>query len=125
MVERLCTRYGTPLTPEPTPAALPAPEGGGGAAAAPLALHAFPGLEQLASAAEEDLRADGFGYRAKYIVGSAAQLLAKPGGGEAWLHALREAPFGGEGRRRSKRFLIAEPPQDTTQQTRAMSVPDS
>lgn len=109
MVERLCTQYGTPLVPlAPTPTAAnasssPAAEGGDVAAAAEgggegkpaaeLALHTFPTLEQLAAATEEELRADGFGYRAKYVTGSVAQLLGKPGGGASWLMGLRDVPF--------------------------------
>lgn len=34
--------------------------------------------------------------RAKFICGSVEQLLAKPGGGAAWLRALREVPYEGE-----------------------------
>lgn len=80
MVERLCRRYGTPLLPaaeDVGPACLaggvstPAAAGEGAAAAAGgsgkqapgLELYAFPTLEQLAAATEEELRADGFGYR--------------------------------------------------------------
>ena len=55
-----------------------------------LSFFAFPTLEQLAAATEVDLRADGFGYRAKYITGSVQQLLEKPEGGAAWLQALRK-----------------------------------
>jgi N-glycosylase/DNA lyase len=55
-----------------------------------LSFFAFPTLEQLAAATEADLRADGFGYRAKYITGSMQQLLAKPEGGAAWLRTLRK-----------------------------------
>ena len=100
MVERLCRQYGTPLL-------LGQPGGGGegeegqhaqgdgaaAAAAAPLALHAFPTIEQLGAATEEELRDAGFGYRAKFVTGSAAALAAKPGGGEAWLLGLREASY--------------------------------
>lgn len=32
-------------------------------------------------------------YRAKFIVGSVALLLAKPEGGETWLLGLRQQPF--------------------------------
>lgn len=56
----------------------------------PAAYFAFPTLQQLAAATEEDLRGAGFGYRAKFITGSVAQLLAQPGGGEAWLLGLRQ-----------------------------------
>jgi hypothetical protein len=55
--------------------------------------YCFPTLDQLASATEAALRADGFGYRAKFIVGSVQQLLEKPGGGAAWLLGLREKPY--------------------------------
>ncbi len=80
MVERLCRRYGTPLLPAAQEAGLATTAGApgaaeavdGGAAAAGggsgkqqpgLELYAFPTLEQLAAATEEELRADGFGYR--------------------------------------------------------------
>ncbi len=57
-------------------------------------MHQLLTLEQTgAGATETALRAEGFGYRAKFIVGTVAQLLEKPGGGLAWLHALRAAPF--------------------------------
>ncbi|KAK9840843.1 hypothetical protein WJX81_008508 [Elliptochloris bilobata] len=56
--------------------------------------HAFPTLDQLAQATEEDLRAAGFGYRAKYVVNAAAELKKKPGGGASWLRGLREVPYG-------------------------------
>ncbi|WIA29588.1 hypothetical protein OEZ86_012079 [Tetradesmus obliquus] len=48
---------------------------------------------QLSAATEEALRAAGFGYRAKFIVGSVQQLLSQPGGGEAWLLGLRDKPY--------------------------------
>ncbi|PSC71264.1 N-glycosylase DNA lyase [Micractinium conductrix] len=107
MVERLCRNYGTRLHLLPGAAA----EGGvqegeepggkgeavaagaGGKPAPPLELFAFPTLEQLAAASEEALRADGYGYRAKFITGSVAALLAKPQGGDAWLRGLRDVPF--------------------------------
>lgn len=40
----------------------------------------FPTVEQLQTATEAELRTAGFGYRARYIVGSAALLAAQPGG---------------------------------------------
>mmetsp|Transcript_6570 Transcript_6570/g.21916 ORF Transcript_6570/g.21916 Transcript_6570/m.21916 type:complete len:374 (+) Transcript_6570:95-1216(+) len=83
MVERLCSEYGTPL-------GTAAPPSG---AAEPRAYYAFPTLEQLSSASDERLRELGFGYRAKYIVGASAALLAKEGGGHEWLLALRTAPY--------------------------------
>ena len=55
--------------------------------------YAFPTLEQLTDASEEDLRATGFGYRARYVVQTVAQLRAQPGGGAAWLHGLRDVPY--------------------------------
>ncbi|GAB4821909.1 hypothetical protein N2152v2_008955 [Parachlorella kessleri] len=54
---------------------------------------AFPTLDQLSEATEEALREDGFGYRAKFIVGSVAALREKPWGGAAWLHGLRSVPY--------------------------------
>ncbi|KAK9811639.1 hypothetical protein WJX72_007467 [[Myrmecia] bisecta] len=59
-----------------------------------LAFCAFPTLEQLSKATEADLRANGFGYRAKFILGSVAALLEKPGGGCTWLRRLRTVPDG-------------------------------
>ncbi|GIL92014.1 hypothetical protein Vretimale_18518 [Volvox reticuliferus] len=55
-----------------------------------LSFYAFPTLEQLSKATEEELRAAGFGYRARFIVGATQALLAKPGGGRAWLLGLRQ-----------------------------------
>ncbi|XP_015932595.1 N-glycosylase/DNA lyase OGG1 [Arachis duranensis] len=52
--------------------------------------HAFPTLEQLSLVSEEQLRKAGFGYRAKYIVGTVSALRLKPEGGEEWLRSLRE-----------------------------------
>eukprot|EP00775_Hariotina_reticulata_P014646 gene14646-14794_t len=49
--------------------------------------------QQLAAATEAALREDGFGYRAKFIVGSVQQLLEKPEGGAAWLLGLRQKPY--------------------------------
>ena len=49
--------------------------------------YAFPSFEQLASATEEELRAKGFGYRAKFIVGTVKQV--QQDGGTPWLHALQ------------------------------------
>ncbi|KAL6748234.1 DNA glycosylase [Haematococcus lacustris] len=51
---------------------------------------AFPTLQQLAQATEQELRGAGFGYRARFIVGSVAALQAKPEGGQAWLLGLRQ-----------------------------------
>ncbi|XP_059280276.1 N-glycosylase/DNA lyase OGG1 [Lycium ferocissimum] len=52
--------------------------------------YEFPSLERLAMVSEQDLRAAGFGYRAKYIVGTVEALKSKPGGGTEWLAALRK-----------------------------------
>ncbi|KAE9587198.1 putative DNA-(apurinic or apyrimidinic site) lyase [Lupinus albus] len=52
--------------------------------------HAFPTLEQLSLVSEEDLRKAGFGYRAKYIIGTVNALQSKTGGGEEWLRSLRK-----------------------------------
>ena len=85
MVERLCTDYGTRL-------ACAASLGGEGDQPS-RPYHAFPTLDQLAAASEADLRAAGFGYRAKYVAGTVGTLAAKPGGGDAWLLSLREAAY--------------------------------
>ncbi|XP_043704753.1 N-glycosylase/DNA lyase OGG1 isoform X2 [Telopea speciosissima] len=55
-----------------------------------LEFHEFPSLERLSLVSEEELREAGFGYRAKYIVGTAKALQSKPGGGAEWLASLRE-----------------------------------
>ncbi|WJX33876.1 8-oxoguanine glycosylase ogg1 [Trifolium repens] len=52
--------------------------------------HAFPTLHQLSLVSEQQLRNAGFGYRAKYIVGTVNALQLKPGGGEEWLRSLRK-----------------------------------
>ncbi|XP_048497007.1 N-glycosylase/DNA lyase OGG1 isoform X2 [Beta vulgaris subsp. vulgaris] len=49
----------------------------------------FPSLDRLAMVSEGDLREAGFGYRAKYIVGTIKALQSKPGGGAQWLSSLR------------------------------------
>ena len=75
MVDRLCVAYGTQL----------------GTDAWGHTHWRFPTLQQLAAADEAQLRDLGFGYRAKFITGAAQQLLAHPGGGQAWLEGLRAA----------------------------------
>lgn len=55
--------------------------------------YAFPTLEQLAVATEDELRSNGFGYRAKFITGTVAALSAKPGGGAQWLQSLRKVSY--------------------------------
>eukprot|EP00752_Nemacystus_decipiens_P009391 g8394.t1 len=93
MLEKLRRTYGDPL--------LSVGEGGLAASGAlgelteceewakqPLELHSFPTVEAVATrATEADLRAMGFGYRAKYIVESAKLIHAK--GGEQWALDMR------------------------------------
>ena len=55
--------------------------------------YSFPSLEQLVQASEDELRAAGFGYRAKFIVGSVEELVNKPQGGREWLLSLRDVSF--------------------------------
>eukprot|EP00793_Prasinoderma_coloniale_P005592 PRCOL_00004066-RA len=55
-----------------------------------LELFVFPTVEGLTRATEDELRAAGFGYRAKFITGSAAMLAAKDEGGDNFLWQLRE-----------------------------------
>lgn len=100
MVNRLCETYGTPLAlPAAERAAVAAAVEAGaveeskGAPALPPALYAFPTLDQLAAATEDELRVAGFGYRARYIVGAVEELRERPEGGAAWLTALRAVPF--------------------------------
>lgn len=83
MVNRLCKLYGSPLV-------LP---GKCASESLPEAVYSFPTLEQLCRATEEELRQEGFGYRARYIVGAAQELAEKPEGGIAWLEGLRRVPF--------------------------------
>jgi endonuclease III-like uncharacterized protein len=49
--------------------------------------HAFPSLKRLSEIKEEELRDIGFGYRARYIITSANQIIEK--GEEKWLESLR------------------------------------
>ncbi|KAJ8951220.1 hypothetical protein NQ318_010247 [Aromia moschata] len=52
----------------------------------------FPNVEALAdSSVEEKLKANGFGYRAKYISKSARLIME--GGGEDWLDKLKQMPY--------------------------------
>lgn len=60
----------------------------------PSTYYAFPTVEQLQRATDQELRDAGFGYRAKFVTGSVALLSDKPGGGgQAWLLGLRQLPF--------------------------------
>lgn len=52
--------------------------------------HEFPSLERLSRVSEVELREAGFGYRAKYIIGTVKALQSKPGGGAEWLASLRK-----------------------------------
>ncbi|KAG6432596.1 hypothetical protein SASPL_104177 [Salvia splendens] len=52
--------------------------------------YEFPSIEKLALLSEAELRDAGFGYRAKYIVGTVAALQSKPEGGQEWLASLRK-----------------------------------
>jgi N-glycosylase/DNA lyase len=58
------------------------------------AFYAFPTVSQLLRATEEELRGMGFGYRAKFIAGTAAVLSGKEGGADFFLKRLRdETPY--------------------------------
>ena len=54
-----------------------------------LDFYAFPTVEQLQRATEIELREAGFGYRAKYVVDSAAILGSKPEGWQSLLYVVR------------------------------------
>lgn len=54
-----------------------------------LEFYEFPSLERLMTVSEKEFREAGFGYRAKYIVGTVKALQSKPGGGVEWLISLR------------------------------------
>jgi len=71
MLSRLRARYGAPVALDGDDAVV----------------HAFPSVAALAAADAADLRDLGFGYRAPYVVRTAAHVLAK--GGEPWLEGLR------------------------------------
>lgn len=45
-------------------------------------MYAFPTIDQLQAVTDEDLRANGFGYRAAYIRSTAQQLHAMPQGAD-------------------------------------------
>ncbi|KAK6939905.1 8-oxoguanine DNA glycosylase, N-terminal [Dillenia turbinata] len=55
-----------------------------------LMFYEFPSLERLSLLSEQELRDAGFGYRAKYIIGTVKALQSKPGGGAPWLASLHE-----------------------------------
>ncbi|XVF64512.1 hypothetical protein PTKIN_Ptkin09bG0175400 [Pterospermum kingtungense] len=52
--------------------------------------HEFPSVERLSAVSEQELRQAGFGYRAKYITGTADVLQSKRDGGAQWLLSLRK-----------------------------------
>ena len=57
----------------------------------PNGAYRFPDLDQLLEVTEAELRSAGFGYRAKFIVQSAARM--RDQGGEKWLYQLRNATY--------------------------------
>ena len=76
MVEKLCTEYGKKLVCDGTDSEY----------------YSFPGVAALAAEGVEDrLRELGFGYRAKYIAGTASYILRNHS--ESWLHSLRDRPY--------------------------------
>jgi 3-methyladenine DNA glycosylase/8-oxoguanine DNA glycosylase len=52
-------------------------------------LYTFPTAEVLANVPEQDLRAIGMGYRAKFIIETSRLVTAKPGGAKKWFEKLR------------------------------------
>lgn len=75
MVERLCQTYGDKIIDI---------EG--------YSYHAFPSIKALATDdVEQELRALGFGYRAKYINQTAKHIMHNHD--ENWLHSLRSLPY--------------------------------
>ena len=81
MVAHLAAAYGDPV---------------GTAPAGDIALHAFPTAEQMLARGlnEEDLRRNGFGYRAKYVDRAVRQLASREGGSVKYLESLRAMPLG-------------------------------
>ncbi|OYT74228.1 MAG: hypothetical protein CFK49_09445 [Armatimonadetes bacterium JP3_11] len=73
MIERLCERYGDAVAQD-----------------GETTYFAFPTTERIADADEAELRALGFGYRAKNLI-QAAQALQQRG--ENWLDSLRQLPY--------------------------------
>jgi N-glycosylase/DNA lyase len=53
--------------------------------------HAFPSINDLTDLTEAELRAAGFGYRARFIVESIEKIHGL--GGEEWIESLRSAPY--------------------------------
>ena len=79
-IDRLCKKYGTKMTAEKTE------------------YYSFPSPGQLATATEEDLRALGMGYRARYIVETTESIL----NGEVSLEKLYQMKY----YRRAKKELM-------------------
>lgn len=73
MIERLCERYGEPIAEWDS-----------------RRWRAFPKARTLANASEAELRALGFGYRARMLIEAARALLER---GEGWLSSLRTLPY--------------------------------
>jgi N-glycosylase/DNA lyase len=99
MVNRLCQLYGTPLAVNNTikqeniATSRNKNDAKNTSSSNNILLYAFPTLEQLKAATEEELRDAGFGYRARYIVAAVEELNSKLEGGAAWLSSLRQVPF--------------------------------
>ena len=72
MLDKLRAAYGTVVHVDPVDGAQ---------------YHAFPSVDRLAACSEAELRALGFGYRAKYVRETARALEGK--GGARWLEGLR------------------------------------
>ncbi|CAM9110279.1 unnamed protein product, partial [Phaeothamnion confervicola] len=90
MLSRLRRKYGQPLPVRAEGGRLARAARGEvdqGAAGDRNTYHAFPTLEVLCGATEEELRGLGFGYRARYVVETAELLRAR--GGRDWLLGLR------------------------------------
>lgn len=73
MIERLCIQYGEPIH-----------------RAGDTVHYAFPTVERLAQADEADLRALGFGYRAKTLIAAARALQER---GDGWLESLQTLDY--------------------------------
>jgi hypothetical protein len=82
------------LRPRPLPPVCPPRAPAAAAAAAPpqeeRTMYAFPTLDQLSRVSEEDYRAMGIGYRAKFMSESVAKVIDR--GGLPWLQSLRTVP---------------------------------
>ncbi|RKO87967.1 DNA glycosylase, partial [Blyttiomyces helicus] len=80
MIDKLCERFGQPVGIPPS------------ALTGDYIFYSFPTVTTLArTEVEEELRALGFGYRAKYCAGAARYILKNHS--EDWLKSLRELPY--------------------------------